>query len=112
AAQWDWKRHALTVPLEAFVNWPVLMIFTALLTNTKKITLLFIWCFHISGWFSEHKKSASFTRCSRRLFPSTTKILEIIFSSFEMTALPTTKHLQTPFAQMLLAFPFCQLTPC
>ncbi|WP_229766194.1 hypothetical protein, partial [Vibrio cholerae] len=35
-----------------------------------------------------------------------------IFSSFEMTALPTTKHLQTPFAQMLLAFPFCQLTPC
>ncbi|TQQ17313.1 hypothetical protein FLL80_19110 [Vibrio cholerae] len=20
AAQWDWKRHALTVPLEAFVN--------------------------------------------------------------------------------------------
>ncbi|OQP68146.1 hypothetical protein BTH75_18975, partial [Vibrio cholerae] len=24
----------------------------------------------------------------------------------------TTKHLQTPFAQMLLAFPFCQLTPC
>ncbi|EAZ71753.1 hypothetical protein VCHCUF01_3814 [Vibrio cholerae HCUF01] len=46
------------------------------------------------------------------MFPSTTKILEIIFSSFEMTALPTTKHLQTPFAQMLLAFPFCQLTPC
>ncbi|EPE2280246.1 hypothetical protein ACSG6V_003646, partial [Vibrio cholerae] len=73
------------------------MIFTALLTNTKKITLLFVWCFHISGWFSEHEKSASFTRCSRRLFPSTTKILEIIFSSFEMTALPTTKHLQTPF---------------
>ncbi|PAR43328.1 hypothetical protein CGT95_18025, partial [Vibrio metoecus] len=23
----------------------------------------------------------------------------------------TTKHLQTPFAQMLLTFPFCQLTP-
>ncbi|PNV68971.1 hypothetical protein C1Y48_20810 [Vibrio cholerae] len=22
AAQWDWKRHALTVPLEAFVMWP------------------------------------------------------------------------------------------
>ncbi|WP_316245265.1 hypothetical protein, partial [Vibrio cholerae] len=21
AAQWDWKRHALTVPLEAFVKW-------------------------------------------------------------------------------------------
>ncbi|WP_222860197.1 hypothetical protein, partial [Vibrio cholerae] len=91
--------------------WPVLMIFTALLTNTKKITLFFVWCFHISGWFSEHEESASFTRCSRRLFPSTTKILEIIFSSFEMTALPTTKHLQTPFAQVLLAFPFCQLTP-
>ncbi len=97
-------------PFEAFVNWPVLMIFTALSTNTKKITLFFVWCFHISGWFSEHEKSASFTRCSRRLFPSTTKILEIIFSSFEMTALPTTKHLQTPFAQVLLAFPFCQLT--
>ncbi|MFO4636582.1 hypothetical protein V5H27_17210 [Vibrio cholerae] len=87
------------------------MIFTALLTNTKKITLLFVWCFHISGWFSEHEKSTSFTRCSRRLLPSTTKILEIIFSSFEMTALPTTKDLQTPFAQMLWAFPFCQLTP-
>ncbi|HGE6130880.1 TPA: hypothetical protein ACGG8F_003676, partial [Vibrio cholerae] len=57
AAHWDWKRRALTVPLEAFVNWPVLMIFTALLTNTKKITLLFVWCFHISGWFSEHEKS-------------------------------------------------------
>ncbi|KQA33493.1 hypothetical protein XV74_18125, partial [Vibrio cholerae] len=38
----------MTVPLEAFVNWPVLMIFTALLTNTKKVTLLFVWCFHIS----------------------------------------------------------------
>ncbi|EGR1265465.1 hypothetical protein D9A33_19065, partial [Vibrio cholerae] len=22
AAQWDWKRHALTVPLEAFVSLP------------------------------------------------------------------------------------------
>ncbi|EGQ9579778.1 hypothetical protein C4M50_18765 [Vibrio cholerae] len=52
AAQWDWKRHALTVTLEAFVNWPVLMIFTAPLTNTKKVTLLFVWCFHISCRFS------------------------------------------------------------
>ncbi|EOW9499069.1 hypothetical protein ACOCGS_003641, partial [Vibrio cholerae] len=55
SAQWDWKRRALTVPLEAFVNWPVLMIFTALLTNTKKITLLFVWCFHISGCFLSMK---------------------------------------------------------
>ncbi|EPO0038647.1 hypothetical protein ACT5DV_003667, partial [Vibrio cholerae] len=111
AAHWDWKRRALTVPLEAFVNWLVLMIFTTLTTNTKKITLLFVWCFYISGWLSEHEKSASFTRCSRRLLPSSTKILEIISSSFEMTTLSTTKHLQIPFAQMLLVFPFCQLTP-
>ncbi|MVF60712.1 DUF1196 domain-containing protein [Vibrio cholerae] len=25
AAQWDWKRHALTVPLEAFVMCVLLM---------------------------------------------------------------------------------------
>ncbi|HAS8529039.1 TPA: hypothetical protein I7769_21440 [Vibrio vulnificus] len=35
AAHWDWKRHALTVPLEAFVMW----LYTPAQKNSIRIPL-------------------------------------------------------------------------
>ncbi|MCU8496973.1 hypothetical protein, partial [Vibrio vulnificus] len=40
AAQWDWKRHALTVPLEAFVSFVIQFIMIELISISQLLEII------------------------------------------------------------------------